>query len=112
MAMEKIPDYYLIMDNNQISSAVAPGSTRLPRTLLRRILVVDDEPLIRLLYIRLLSDSGHQVDSAEDGAVAWDALQLTAYDLMITDNVMPKVSGVDLLKRIYAARMTVPVIMA
>jgi CheY-like chemotaxis protein len=100
------------MDNNQISPAVPPISNRLPWTPPRRILVVDDEPLIRLLYVKLLADFDYQVDGAEDGAVAWDALQLTAYDLMITDNAMPKMSGVELLKRIYDARMTLPVIMA
>jgi DNA-binding response OmpR family regulator len=51
------------------------------------------------------------VDGAEDGAVAWDALQLNGYDLMVTDNDMPNVSGVDLLKKLYAARMAMPVVM-
>ena len=37
-------------------------------------------------------------------------LQLNGYDLLITDNKMPKVSGVDLLNKLYAARMALPVI--
>jgi DNA-binding response OmpR family regulator len=78
----------------------------------RRVLVVDDNPLIRELYTKALADAGYQVDGAEDGAGAWDALQVTAYDLLITDNLMPNVSGVDLLKKIYTARMTLPIIMA
>jgi two-component system alkaline phosphatase synthesis response regulator PhoP len=52
------------------------------------------------------------VDAAEDGAVAWDTLQLNGYDLMVTDNSMPRVSGVDLLKKLQTARMPMPVIMA
>lgn len=78
----------------------------------RHILVVDDQPLIRQLYAEILTDSGYRVDGAENGAVAWKALQVTNYDLLITDYLMPKVSGIDLLKNIHATRMTLPVIMA
>jgi DNA-binding response OmpR family regulator len=78
----------------------------------KRILIVDDEPLVRQVYTTVLIESGHKVEEAEDGAVAWNALQVNAYDLLITDNQMPKVSGVDLLKKIYAARMTLPIMMA
>jgi len=79
---------------------------------LHRILVADDEPLMRQLNTEALTDSGYQVDEVEDGAVAWETLQLKRYHLLITDNQMPKMSGVDLLKKLHAARMGVPVIMA
>ena len=78
----------------------------------RHILVVDDEPLIRQLYAEVLTDAGYQVDGAEDGADAWDTLQKKHYDLVITDNEMPKVSGLELLEMLHAARMNLPVIMA
>jgi two-component system OmpR family response regulator len=77
-----------------------------------RILVVEDDDEIRRLSAELLVDSGYHVDAAEDGAVAWDALQRNSYDLLVTDNNMPKVSGVELLKKLHAARMALPVIMA
>jgi DNA-binding NtrC family response regulator len=77
-----------------------------------RILVADDESDIRQLNTEALTDSGYHVDGAEDGAVAWDILQLKRYHLLITDNEMPKVTGVELLKKIHAARIGVPVIMA
>jgi DNA-binding response OmpR family regulator len=77
----------------------------------RRILVVEDNYAVRLLNTGLLIDSGYEVDAAEDGEVAWDALQLNGYDLLITENEMPKVSGVDLLRKIFAAQMALPVIM-
>jgi two-component system response regulator (stage 0 sporulation protein F) len=77
----------------------------------RRILVVEDNGAIRRLNTKVLMISGYEVDTAEDGEVAWESLQLNDYDLLITDNKMPKVSGVDLLKKLYAARMTLPVIM-
>jgi DNA-binding response OmpR family regulator len=77
-----------------------------------RILVVDDEPLIRHLNTQVLIDSGYHVDAAEDGAVAWDTLQVTRYDLLVTDNDMPAMSGVELIKKLHAARVALPVIMA
>jgi len=60
-----------------------------------RILVVDDEEPIRELLRRLLSLHGHAVDTASNGAEAVDRLQKAAYDLMIIDRAMPKLSGVD-----------------
>jgi DNA-binding response OmpR family regulator len=77
-----------------------------------RILVVDDDAEIRCLNAEVLKKSGYHVDAAEDGAVAWEALNTDNYDLMVTDHNMPKVSGVELLKKLRAARMALPVIMA
>lgn len=77
-----------------------------------RILVVDDEPCIRQLNTKVLIDSGYHVDAAEDGAVAWDDLQVNSYDLLVTDNNMPKMSGVELIRKLHDARVALPVIMA
>jgi len=77
-----------------------------------RILVVEDDEVIRNLNAEVLADSGYQVDAAEDGAAAWETLQRRRYDLMVTDNDMPKVSGLELLQRLHAAHMDLPVIMA
>ena len=77
-----------------------------------RILVVDDEPMMRHLNTKMLTDAGYHVDAAEDGAVAWNTLQAKSYDLLITDNNMPKVSGVELIEKVRAAGMALPVIMA
>ena len=78
----------------------------------QRILVVEDEQDLRQLTAEVLIDAGYQVDVAEDGVTAWDALQLSKYDLLITDQFMPKLSGVELLKKLHTARTTLPVIMA
>jgi DNA-binding response OmpR family regulator len=77
-----------------------------------RILVVEDELNIRQLNTAALIHSGYQVDAVEDGAAAWEALNVDSYDLMITDNNMPRLTGVELLKKLYANRMALPVIMA
>ena len=87
----------------------AEGSTGRPRL---RILVVDDEKQLRELNSRVLMVSGYPVDTAEDGGVAWEALQAGRYGLLITDNQMPKVTGVELVKKCRGARMTLPVILA
>jgi two-component system alkaline phosphatase synthesis response regulator PhoP len=78
----------------------------------QRILVVEDEGDLRQLNAEVLMDSGYQVDVAEDGETAWAALQLNHYNLLITGQFLPKVSGVELLKKIHANRMTLAVIMA
>ena len=77
-----------------------------------RILVVEDESDLRQLNAEVLMDSGYQVDVAGDGTVAWAALQQNHYDLLVTDQFVPKLSGVELLKKIHAARLPLPVIMA
>jgi DNA-binding response OmpR family regulator len=77
-----------------------------------RILVVEDDPDLRRFNAEKLINSGYQVDAAKDGAVAWNVLQFNSYDLLITDQHLPKVSGVELLHKIHTARMSLPVIMA
>lgn len=77
-----------------------------------RILVVDDDESLRQLNTEVLLRCGYEVDAADDGDVAWETLQLTGYDLLITDQKMVRVSGIELLKKLRAARMDLPVIMA
>ena len=77
-----------------------------------RILVVEDDADIRRLNTEVLVHYGYDVDAAEDGELAWAALMTQEYHLMITDNNMPKVTGVELLKKMHGARMALPVIMA
>src|SRR5947209_6247180 len=77
-----------------------------------RILLVDDDILIREPSAKALAASGYQVDTAEDGACGWKALHARSYDLLITDNSMPKVSGLELVKKLRSAHMTLPVVLA
>jgi DNA-binding response OmpR family regulator len=76
-----------------------------------RILVVDDDRLIRLLSAAVLVHSGYQVDTAEDGEAGWEALQAKSYDLLITDNNMPKVSGLELVEKLRSKNTALPVIL-
>jgi DNA-binding NtrC family response regulator len=78
----------------------------------QRILVVEAADDLRQLNAEVLVDAGFHVDASEDGLAAWAALQLHRYDLLITDQFLPNVSGVELLKKLHAAHMILPVIMA
>src|SRR5579863_1744585 len=102
------------MNNNNVmpitNSANAPLSSTANAA--PCILVAEDDGDTRRLNTEVLTGSGYHVDAAEDGAAAWDTLQLRRYDLLITDNDMPRVSGVELLKKIHSANLALPVIMA
>ena len=80
-----------------------------------RLLVVEDDADIREIFSEALMLSGYRVDTAEDGEAGWNALHAVSgdrYDLLITDNSMPKLSGVELVKKLRAERMFLPVILA
>ncbi len=77
-----------------------------------RILVVEDQPALRSLSAQVLVRSGYEVDVAEDGMAGWEALRAESYDLLITDNQMPRLSGLELVKKLRAAHLALPVIMA
>jgi len=74
--------------------------------------MVEDDYEVRRFNAEKLINSGYCVNAAKDGAVAWDALQLNTYDLLITNQHLPKLSGVELLHKIHTSRMSLPVIMA
>ena len=77
-------------------AAVLPVSLRTNPS--SRILVVEDDRDVRELNTKVLSRSGYEVDTSEDGAAAWQALNTDSYDLMITDHNMPKLTGVERAK--------------
>ena len=63
-----------------------------------RILVVDDEMGIRLVFQMQLQRDGHHVDCAENGAEALAILRAGDFDLLITDLEMPIMSGYELIR--------------
>ena len=76
-----------------------------------RILVVDDEPNARTGLEKLLRQDGYEVDVADDGAAALVVAADRPPDLVVTDLKMPRMDGVELLKRLRAQDIDLPVIM-
>lgn len=65
-----------------------------------RILVVDDEKIKRITLAEDLAAQGHEVVAAADGEAAWDLLQAGRFEAVVTDLKMPRLDGIELLKRI------------
>ncbi len=79
-----------------------------------KFLVVDDFSTMRRIVRNLLKELGFvTVEEAEDGAVAWQKIQSTAFDFIITDWNMPNMDGLTLLQTIRgdANYKTLPVLM-
>jgi CheY-like chemotaxis protein len=67
-----------------------------------RILVVDDEPMVRALIVRALTDAGHEVVGVANGRAALDAARSaeTGFDLIVTNSYMPGLTGPELVARV------------
>jgi len=76
-----------------------------------RILIVDDDPAICAISARILVHSGYAVDVAPDGESAWDAVGVQRYDLILTDQNMPRLDGTGFIGRLRAAGLRIPVIL-
>jgi len=61
-----------------------------------RVLLVDDEPTIRSLLSRTLAEMGYLVETAESGEQALEIASTREFDFMVTDCLMPGMSGLDL----------------
>jgi CheY-like chemotaxis protein len=69
----------------------------------KRILVVDDNALLRTLLTQSLEHAGYEAMSAESGEAALEALQLSPPDLCVVDQVMPGMSGAELIRALRAS---------
>jgi DNA-binding NtrC family response regulator len=76
-----------------------------------RILVADDDKAFRIATQTLLSDEGYQVTLASNGEEALGKLQGQEYDLLLSDVVMGKMSGIALLQQVKTTWPDLPVIM-
>lgn len=68
------------------------------------LLIVDDDPLIRMVTLELLESTGYLLDAVADGVAAWEMLDGDAsrFDLVLLDKQMPRLDGISLLKRLKA----------
>jgi len=82
-----------------------------------RILIVDDEPHVRLVYRTALETEGYEIDEADSGARAFELFSVPQYDvtlhhkydMAILDLRMPEIDGFELLSRMNKSNITTPV---
>src|SRR2546423_214638 len=76
-----------------------------------RILIADDQEMMRDSLAATLAREGHDVVAASDGAAAAQRLTAARFDLLITDLKMPKMTGLELLAEARRLRPDMPVLM-
>ncbi len=76
-----------------------------------RVLVVDDEPLVRSNMRRLLTLDGFAVEEACDGTAGLEAIHRSPPDVVLLDVILPDLDGVDVVRRLRATGMNVPVVL-
>ncbi len=76
-----------------------------------KILIVDDEPLIRDALAFKLTKDGYDVDTAEDGEKAIQKIESEEYQIIISDIMMPFISGFELVKILKERGTDAPVLM-
>lgn len=76
----------------------------------KKILVVDDEPSILELIEYNLESNDYQVSTATDGQMALNKVNASDFDLMLLDQMLPKLSGIDVLKKMRQTGNLTPVI--
>jgi two-component system response regulator MprA len=78
---------------------------------MHRILIVDDDPETRTLLSRVLAAEGYAVETAPDGRIALKMVTAAPPDLLITDLIMPRLSGWSLFARVRRLAPTLPIIL-
>ena len=76
----------------------------------RKVLVVDDDPVVGASIDRVLSTKGYAVISAASGQEALDRIANEDYDVVYTDIKMPGMSGLEVARRVKASRPWLPVV--
>ena len=75
----------------------------------KRILVIDDDSLIRKLFLHALEDTRFQVDTAESGEKGVEMQREFKYDLIFLDLNMPDMNGIETLREIRTTEPNIPV---
>lgn len=86
------------------------GGKRNQLSVPKKILIVEDDEINMLLFDKILSDEGYEVDSATDGLNALVAIGKNTYDLILSDINMPNFNGYQLLEFMQAKGIKIPVV--
>lgn len=76
-----------------------------------KVLVVEDDPMLRDGLVDLLQGAGHEVVSKTDGAAGLQAGREDAFDLVILDLMLPKLDGIEICRRLRTVRPGLPILM-
>jgi DNA-binding response OmpR family regulator len=74
------------------------------------ILVIEDEPALRRLVLRILREAGHTVHEAGDGSEGIAVFHRVRPALVITDIVMPDMEGIEVIRQLRKEAPTVPIL--
>lgn len=91
--------------DSTVASEASPGANGI------RVLVVDDESMVRTVLRRLLSLRGHEVTEADSGAAGLRCLESDTFDAIITDQGMPEMKGREFAARVREKRPDLPIIL-
>jgi len=77
----------------------------------KRILIADDEEVVRTLLVEALKVYEYEIDVVENGAEAISQIEKRSYDLIISDYMMPRMNGLELIRRVKSEYSSVPILM-
>jgi two-component system chemotaxis response regulator CheY len=75
-----------------------------------RVLLIDDEPMVRKIVRKMLERAGHAVVDVENGRTGLDQLERAAFDLIVTDIIMPDVEGIEVLMTVRERHPSIAVV--
>jgi PAS domain S-box-containing protein len=99
-----------VSDSVPASAAVRREAEPAPGATAGTVLLVDDEPLVRASTADMLAEMGYEVVEADSGADALALIEVRVPDLVITDHLMPGLSGTDLALILASERPGLPVL--
>ncbi len=76
-----------------------------------QVLLVEDDPIVRTAYMKVLRTSGLDLETAADGIEALEKVRGGAFDAIVSDINMPRLSGIEFLQRLREMSLDVPVVL-
>lgn len=77
----------------------------------KKVLIAEDNDLLRMLYVEELEEAGYEVITAENGKEALHQLESAKPDIVVLDIAMPVMDGLEALRRIKGKRNGIPVVL-